>query len=56
MKTMGNSDKLAPMQGAGEQSGRGPMADWKMLNRMSLEELLYYVLVGDGRRVALGPK
>lgn len=27
------------------------MVDWETLKRMSLEELLYYVLVGDGRRL-----
>ena len=51
MEAMGNSDKPAPVPGAGEQSGRGPMVDWETLKRMSLEELLYYVLVGDGRRL-----
>ena len=28
------------------------MAHFQMLQQMSLEELLYYVLVGDGRRLA----
>ena len=31
------------------------MIDYEVLERMSLEELLYYVLVGDGRRLKAEP-
>jgi hypothetical protein len=33
-----------------EQPAGGEMMDRETLERMSLEELLYYVLVGDGSR------
>jgi len=56
METMGNSEKPAPVRRPGEQSGRGPMVDWDTLERMSLESLLYYVLVGDGRPLVLDKK
>jgi len=53
METMGKSDEPAPVQGAGKQSGGKSMVDLETLERMSLESLLYYVLVGDGRRSEL---
>jgi len=48
METMGKSDEPAPATEVAAQAGREPM----VMERMSLEELLYYVLVGDGRRIA----
>jgi hypothetical protein len=51
MGTIGKSDEPASAGEVAAQAGRGPMVDWETLERMSLEELLYYVLVGDGRRL-----
>jgi hypothetical protein len=47
METMEQADEPAPATKVAAQAGRERM----VMERMSLEELLYYVLVGDGRRI-----
>ena len=49
METMQRPEEPAPVGGFAERGGRQRM-DTGRLAKMSLEELLYYVLVGDGRR------
>jgi hypothetical protein len=44
--------RLAPRA----EGGHTRMAHFQMMQQMSLEELLYCVLVGDGRRLCAEPR
>jgi hypothetical protein len=54
METTQMPDEPAPGEDFAARVEAEPrrMVEVEMLTRMSLEELLYYVLVGDGRRVS----
>lgn len=49
METMQRSEPGAPVDVRPEKESKG-MVDMEKLAQMSLESLLYYVLVGDGRK------
>ena len=51
METMRKPDQPTPVDEVAVQVGRRPVVSLETLERMSLEALLYYVLVGDGRRL-----